>query len=292
MSTCILCGIDDSAGARRAASVASRLARDLGAHALLVHVIDGPRAFPHGLRPLRPGRNLRLRKKLKLVAEQECFPKGTNLRLEAGDPVTKLIAVAEAEDAELIVVAARRLGRGGAALIGGVASALLRSAPCPVVVVPPTSIAPLDAASMRDVVCGVEGDGSERDPAVLSLAADLAGRLGGELHAVHGYDPAALPASAPGPQRKLNDVLQESGVDARGSVLPLAAAEALERVAVEQRAGLIVVGAHGAGTADSALLGPVPIQLAAEGSTALLVLPREAALKAGSGHYELAASPA
>ena len=291
MSGCILCGIHDSAGDRGAAAVASRLARDLHSHAVILHVNAGARAVPHGLRPPRVGRDRKLRRQLRTVAEEQCFPEGTDLRVEAGDPVTRLIAVAEAEDAELIVVAARG-PRGGAVLIPWVASALLTGAPCPVVLVPQTATAPLDSASMRDVICGIEADGSERDRAVLRLASDLAGRLGGELHAVHGYDPAAAPASAPGPQHKLNDALGESGVDAHGRVVPLAPAEALERIAVEQRAGLIVVGAQGAGTADAALHGPVPIQLATAGSTAVLVLPHEAALEAGSGHYELAAGTA
>ena len=224
MSGCILCGIDDWAGDRGAAAVASRLARDLHSHALLLHVSEGARTFLHGLRPPRVGRDRKLRRQLRTVAEEQCFPEGTDLRVETGDPATRLIAAAEAEDAELIVVATRGLRRGGAALIGRVASAMLTGAPCPVVAVPQTAIAPLDSASMRDVVCGTEADGSERDLAVLRLAADLATRLGGELHAVHGYDSATLPASAAGPQRKLNDTLHQSGVDAHGLTAPLAPA--------------------------------------------------------------------
>jgi nucleotide-binding universal stress UspA family protein len=292
MSACILCGIDDSAGARRAASVASRLARDLPAQALLMQVIDERPRFPFGLRPPRLRRAQKMRRKLRAVAEEHCFPDGTGVRLESGDPVATLIAVAAEEDAELLVVAARGLGHGGAALLGGVASGLLRKAPCPVVVVPPAAIAPPDSTSMRDVVCGVEGDGGQTDLAVLKLAADLAARLGGALHAVHGYEPGELPAGAPGPQRRLNDVLHACGIDARATVVPSPPAEAIQRVAEEQRAGLVVVGARGQRGRDSMLHGSVAIELAAEGSTALVVLPGQAALEPGSRPYELTADAA
>jgi nucleotide-binding universal stress UspA family protein len=292
MSSCILCGIDDSAGARRAASVASRLARDLHSSALLVHVVDDGNALRRRLRLPRFGRSRKMRRRLKAVAEEHCFPRHTGLRLETGDPVAALIEVAEEEDAELIVVTSRGLGRASAALLGGVASALIRQSPCPVVVVPTTAIEPADSASIKHVVCGLKADGSGRDLAVLKLAADLAARLGGELHAVHGYEPGALPAQAPGAQRRLNDLLHESGVETQTSVVPLGAAEALTRVAEEQRAGLIVVGSPGEGRRDSGLRGSVAIRLAAEGSTALVALPSEAELTTASGHYELVDGPA
>ena len=288
MSGCILCGIDDLSGARQAAPVASRLARDLHSHALLVRVIDSVGMFPRGWRPPPLGKRRMLRKQLRGVLEEHCFPDGTAMRVETGDPATRLIAVAEKEDSELIVVAARR-GRNGAVLLVGVASALLLRSPCPVVVVPPRAAPPLDSASMQGVVCGLEGDGSERDLAVLRLAGDLAARLGGEVHAVHGYDPGALPAEARGPQHRLKDVLDEAGVEAQGSVVPLPAAEALQREATKQRSGLVVVGSQGGDSVGSPLQGAVVVRLAAEGSTTLVVLPRAAKLKKGSGHYELAA---
>ena len=286
MSNRILCGIDDSPGARRAASVASRLARDLDSRALLMHVVDDARTLRRLGLP-RFGRSRKMRRRLRAMAEEHCFPKATEVLAEAGDPATTLIEVAEKEDAELVVVAARRRGGAGAAMLGGVASALMRQSPCPVVVVPTAAIEPVDSDSIKDVVCGVKGDGSARDVAVLRLAADLAARLGGELHAVHGYDPGTLPPQAAGPQHRLNDALRQSGLETKASVVPLDAAEALEHVADQQRAGLVVVGSPEDIPRDSALPGPVAIRLAAAGSTALVVLPAAAELMPSSGHYEL-----
>jgi nucleotide-binding universal stress UspA family protein len=296
MSATIVCGIDGSSDAQRAASVAARLARDLGSGAVLVHVEEDAQRRPVGLTWPKPGRARRRRKVLKATAEECCFPSDTELRLKRGDPATELMAVAEKQDAELVVVSARGRGMAEPALLGGTASALMRSCPCPVVVVPTRSIPPLDTEGMRSVVCGVEG--RETDVRALRLAADLATRLGGELHAVHGYETGGAPtpvepAGSPEDERHaaahrtLTFAVVQAGVEARRHVLPLPIHEALERVASQERAGLTVVGPPDFG-------GPAPlaIRLAAEGSTALVALPAEAELETGSGHYELTASPA
>jgi nucleotide-binding universal stress UspA family protein len=296
MSATIVCGTDGSSEAQRAASVAARLARDLNSAAVLVHVDEDAPKRPFELRWPRPGRATRRRKMLRAIAEECCFPSETGLRLKRGDPASELLAVAEKDDAELVVVSARGRGPAGPALLGGTASALMRSCPCPVVVVPTKSIPPLDTEGMRSVVCGVEG--GETDVRALRLAADLAARLGGDLHAVHGYEsegPTTVePARQPDDERHtaalrhLTLAVIQAGVgEARRHVLALPLHEALERVAQQERAGLIVVGPpeHGGPT-------PVAIRLAVEGSTALAALPTEADLEAGSGHYELAASAA
>jgi nucleotide-binding universal stress UspA family protein len=147
--------------------------------------------------------------------------------------------------------------------------------------------------------------GEETDGAVLRLAADLAHRLGGELHAVHAYDPAAIrPAvhAAPGPpqdddlrqsaEERLALALAEAGVAAEALVLPMPPAMALERVAEQLTAALIVVGSRGRKKLGSPLQGSVPTELAAQGRAAVVVLPLGTRLEPGSGHYELVAGAA
>jgi nucleotide-binding universal stress UspA family protein len=288
MTGSIVCGIDGSTEAGRAASVAARLARDLRSRAVLVHVAEDARSLPFGLGPPRIGRTRKMRKLLKAIAEECCFPSETELRLRAGDPAAELLAVAENEDADLLVVSPGGTGYPGAPLLVGTSSTLLRSSPCPVVVVPPRAIPPLDSDSMRPVVCGVGG--VEDDVRTLRLAADLAARLGGDLHAVHAYEPGPdLHESA---ERRLTFALARAGVKARAHILPRPAHEALEHVARQERAGLTVLGPPGAGEPSFVLGGFVTTRLAADGSTALVVLPAEAELDIGSGHYELTASPA
>jgi nucleotide-binding universal stress UspA family protein len=183
---------------------------------------------------------------LKAIAEECCFPKGTELRLRAGDPAEQLVAIAEKEDAELLVVASQGEGRIRAALLGSVSSALMHTCPCPVVVVPPNAIPPLDSEGMRGVVCGVGGN--ERDVRVLRLAAGLAARLGGDLYAVHAYDPRALhaaAATAPGPpldpelrasaERRLARILEESGGASGSSTM--SASERVPSGAPDQESG-------------------------------------------------------
>jgi nucleotide-binding universal stress UspA family protein len=288
MARWIVCGVDESSGSRRAASVAARLARDLDSRALLVHVA-GKAGFVRGLRLPGVGRARQRRRMLRSIAEEHCFPDRTQVQLERGDPAKALMAVAARRDAELVVVGARARKRVSGALLGSVASALMDKAPCPVVVVPHAVVAMLDASSMQSVICGVAGN--DTDIAVLRLAEDLARRLRGELYAVHAYG-GALARNARGPQRKLGDALDRSGVDARGIVLPLPAAEALDRTAAEERAGVVVVGSRPRAKLHSVPHGSVPTRLAAEGTTPVLVLPPEARLERGSGHYELAASVA
>lgn len=287
MSACILCGVDRSAEAAHAGLVAARLARDLHSRALLVHVAEGARRVPLGLQVPWMGRARKARKLLKAIAEECCFPSETEVRVKAGDPAAELVALAEKEDADLLVVSSGGRRYAAPALLGGTTSALMRSSPCPVVVVPPRAIPRLDSEGIRCVVCGL--DGSETDVPRLRLAADLAARLAGDLHAVHAYEPGREPHESA--ERKVAFALAEAGVKARAHILPQPAYEALGRVSREERAGLTVVGPPGAGEAGSGFGGSVTSRLAADGGTPLVVLPAEAGLETGSGHYELTARP-
>jgi nucleotide-binding universal stress UspA family protein len=298
MTRSIVCGIDETSGSRHAAAIAARLARDLDSRPILVHVAVGG-GFLQRVPLARLGRRRGMRRTLNEVAEEHSFPAGTDRQVKAGDPPTTLIAVARREGAELIVVGAGGEWTVSAAPLGSVSSTLMRDAACPVIVVPSDTVAPLDAEGLRSVVCGVAGE--ETDPALLRLAADLANRLGGELHAVHAYNPgpmeapeAAPPAAEPRQTaaERLAHALEEAGVDAQASVLPLPATQALETVADEQRAGLIVVGSRGPSQLGSFHHGPVPTQLSTQGRTAVVVLPLGARLEAGSGYYELVAGAA
>ncbi len=52
-----------------------------------------------------------------------------------GDPAEEIMAAAARMDADMIVMGSRGLGRLGSAILGSVASGVLRSAPCPVLVI-------------------------------------------------------------------------------------------------------------------------------------------------------------
>src|SRR5215216_5582156 len=119
MTSCIVCGVDGSSGSRRAAAVAARLARDLASRALLVKVVErgGPR---YGLRRPWMGPAGKMRKVLKTMVQEHWFPEGTEVCLETGAPAEQLMAVAEREDAELIVVGSLGPGQARGAFLGSV----------------------------------------------------------------------------------------------------------------------------------------------------------------------------
>jgi nucleotide-binding universal stress UspA family protein len=153
---------------------------------------------------------------------------------------------------------------------------------------------------MGPIVCGVEG--SERDRELLRLGADLAGRLGANLVAVHAFDtrpiyavhpvPISVPELSEAAESLLERVLADAGVSAASTVVPRPAAVALARLAEERRAGLVVVGSHGSGKLGSLLRGSVVTQLRSRITCPMVVLPRNVEIAPGSGHYELTASAA
>jgi nucleotide-binding universal stress UspA family protein len=294
MSNVIVCGTDRSAGASRAAAVASRLAEGLRRELELVH-IDGD---PPGMASIARARQFR---ELRRIAQAHAFPPHTKVRVAGGEPADELVRVASELNAELLVIGSRGRRELGSAVLGSVASELMRHAPCPLVVVPPDAALP-SQLERSAIVCGVEGNG--RDADVLHLADDLRRRLRGTLKAVHAFDPSPVAAGAGGvtppllPELdetahvRLSRTLRESGVEAEATVVSLPAAVALRRVADDECASLIVLGCHGRGKVANVLLGSVAIQLAADASCPVVVLPPTAELAPGSGNYELASGAA
>jgi len=134
----ILCGIDDSPGAREAARIASRLSRELGLPLQLVHVA---RVSAPGHLTAYSGR----------ASEDEQLHAGALLlrdvageldlraehRLEIGEPAERLAQIAEDERAPMVVVGSRGQGGLKSAVFGSVSRRLATTASCPVIVVPP-----------------------------------------------------------------------------------------------------------------------------------------------------------
>jgi nucleotide-binding universal stress UspA family protein len=296
MSRDIVCGVDLPSGSTGATLTAAALARALVGRAVLAHVMDPTPGPPEGGLPsLRRARHLG---RLRAIAEALELPYGTTVDVLAGEPAHELLKAATERDAELIVLGSRGLLEAGSARRGGMADALMRAAPCPVVVVPPhATVAP----DIRTIVCAVEG--SRTDVDLLRLVGDLARRLSATVRAVHSFSRRATPpgieVSAPfeteqrdAPGDRLRQAIAEAAVDARPSVLALPPAQALIRAAEEEGAGLIAVASQARGRLDPVLLGSLSLQLAAKAPVPVLVLPPRAELRAGSGHYELAAEAA
>ena len=139
MVRCIVCGIDDSDGARRAARVADELARDLGARLVLVHVAPPARSMMYGT-PIDPEpfqrQTLEAARQLLDDVERRCNAGNVTRRAELGAPTEVLMRVLADEHGDLLVVGTRGAGALRSALVGSVAHQMLALSPCPVVVVP------------------------------------------------------------------------------------------------------------------------------------------------------------
>lgn len=288
MSNPILCGVDASPASGRAAAVAARLSHRLSRDALLVHVEPppGPPASV-GLSSIAHARELG---RMRALVDEHDFRDGAHVRIATGKPAEALLDLAQAHEGELVVVGSHGRSRLTAAVLGSVSNSLMRAAPCPVVVVPPDAPMPFARLPLGPLMCGIGG--SNRDGAVLRLAADLAGRLGVRVQAVHAFGPASVhpgvAAAAPpvepqlraAAQASVEQVLEESGIDADCTLLPLAPAHGLLRIAEELRAELIVTGASDRGKLRSMVLGSVNTQLAAKAKCPMVVLPPGAELRA------------
>jgi nucleotide-binding universal stress UspA family protein len=143
MAGCIVCGIDDSSGARKAARVADGLARDLGARLVLVHGAPAAPPVMYGVpfdsdafqrEALQDARRL-----LEDVAH-ECGCEGASVRAELGSPIEVLVRVLQDEHADLLVVGTRGRGAMRSVLLGSVAQESLAVSPCPVVVLSPQTV--------------------------------------------------------------------------------------------------------------------------------------------------------
>jgi nucleotide-binding universal stress UspA family protein len=126
MAGSIICGMDGSESAKRAARVARRLCSELGLRLVFVHVVEP--GSPHDEVSLVAERLHRL---AAGCTELDC---GASWIVEIGHPVDQLVAASEGEEVRYLVVGSRGPR---ATLLGNVAAEVSRRSSCPVVVVPP-----------------------------------------------------------------------------------------------------------------------------------------------------------
>ena len=156
MASSIICGVDDSESAKGAARVARELSARLGRRVVFVRVVEGASDDKIGSVAAR------LHHLADGATEGDC---GAHWLVDVGHPADRLVALAEDEEAALIVV-----GSTGprSSLLGSISADVSRRAPCPVVVVAPGADDSLldgsEATSRSDDASGVSG--SIRDDGV------------------------------------------------------------------------------------------------------------------------------
>jgi nucleotide-binding universal stress UspA family protein len=126
MTGSIICGVDDSASAKGAARIARGLGSRLGLRLVFVHVVEDG-SSDEKISAIAA----RLHHLAESATDVDC---GAHWLVDVGHPADRLVAIAEEENAALIVV-----GSTGprSSLLGSISADVSRRAPCPVVVVAP-----------------------------------------------------------------------------------------------------------------------------------------------------------
>lgn len=275
----LICGVDGSDPARRAAATALRLADRLGDRLVLVHVTPARPPMPAASVPVgaHPVEIADMDELNRLEAdsafqsvEPDVAPASADRVIEHGDAASCLSAVASEIDARLIVVGTRGRGIASAALLGSVSAELSGRASRPVVV---PDAEPDHARGSGGIVCGV--DGSKAAAAVAVTAAGLARALDVSLTLVsadaphmHGdWSQEALRAAS----ARAREAPKIDCVVAVGD-----AAQELARVAFEHDAALLVVGSRGRGPVRSAMVGSVSARLTRLAPCPVVIVPPDA----------------
>jgi nucleotide-binding universal stress UspA family protein len=139
----VLCAVDDSDGARAALRVARDLAARFGTTLMLVHaepptVVPGVSAALAGQQRLRKAETEDAEKLLAWLAKEEKL-EDVDFRAAIGNASDVVVDAAREFEAVFVVIGSH--GRGGlrSAVLGSVSQAVATSAPCPVVIVPPSA---------------------------------------------------------------------------------------------------------------------------------------------------------
>lgn len=139
----VVVGIDGSDGSDRAAEHGAAIARHWDAELLLVTVVRTPEGWwgIGGAPPTPEALSAALvegQQKILSDTESHLDLDGVNYRTveELGDPVSRLLAVCEINQADLLVIGRRGAGIAERVILGSTADRLTHLASCPVLVVP------------------------------------------------------------------------------------------------------------------------------------------------------------
>jgi nucleotide-binding universal stress UspA family protein len=279
----VLCPVDLSDFSARNLAHAVALARWYRAEVIVLHVYTAapsPASVFEGTAPpaLAEADRQRIEDWLRRFVEPR-LPSDVPSRIEIREGAAAAGIVEAARGADLLVMGTH--GRGGfeRLLLGSTTEKVIRTAPCPVLTVPPhLEGAPIDVPeAFTRIVCGT--DFSPSSDKALQYALSLAQESGARLTLLHALDwPYLEPGEDPLDQSMAlsrRQALDDLGARLRALIPDEArtwcepeelivagrAHREIVRVAAEQGAGLIVLGAQGRGPIDRAFFGSTTSQV-------------------------------
>ncbi len=282
MGRVVLCGVDESAPPA-VCEVAADLAGRLGLPLVIATVAEESPSARFEVYARRATERQAAQDRAQQVLDRLDTPVVDHLdatkKALVGDGVPTLIGLAQEEDAELIVVGSRGRGMLASLLLGSFSRVLIKSAPCPVVVVPPGALDPDGHARLGEersasLTCGVPAFGNAER--TVGFAVDLAGRLGDRLVVLFEQPAtghAAHDRAVPG---------EPEIVEYEGALAP-----GLEAVAHAEDARLVVIPGSEKGPLGALLEAAPETVLLRHSPSPVAVLPAGAKIEPGTHHYEL-----
>jgi nucleotide-binding universal stress UspA family protein len=280
----IVVGVDGREGGRDALSLAGRLALTAGGELIAVRVLPFDYYVSRaGSPPYSSIAETDARAEMQSELEQAGLDASIHV-LGDSSPARALHRVAEAENADLIVVGSTHHGRAGRVFAGDDAAATIHGAPCPVAVAP-RGLASGEWKPVKRIGVGYDGRAEARQ--ALDLGVGLARETGATLRLAivvsspiadaeaEAYDPDWLARMEAMAKEDLTEAMEGINVPIEGQVavgVPVS-----ELVALSREVDLLVVGSRCWGPVRRILVGSTAARLVREAHCPVLVLPRGAA---------------
>ena len=277
----ILCPIDFDEHSGRALARAEDLALRHGAELRLLHVFPSrpePVPMPRTGFPAEADRGggSHLEALAEMIRERGVRCEAATLH---GDPAFQILQAARDVEADLVVMATH--GRKGVSrvVLGSVTEAVLHATPCPLLTIPPRAAG--GGGPFRRVLCAVDFSPSSR--ATFSHALAMVQEAYGELTVLNVIDrafssgpPEAAQARAEDALAGLHERVPAHWCVVRDSVRFGETASEVLKLAAEDDAHLIVVGAHSRRPAVAGMVGSCADRIVREAQCPVLAVPAPA----------------